>query len=215
MVPSEAVMTLIEEAAAGETPPVRELAVDDIDGMLGAGVLREGGPFELIEGFLVRKDRDAEGGDGMTYGPRHALVVSSLVRLGSLLEPHGYCLRAQLPVVLSETSAPEPDIAILRGTLDDFASRHPGAEDVAAVIEVADHSLAYDRSIRQRLYATAGIPQFWIVNLVDDQLEVFDQPDPEAGSHGRCIGLGPATTAMLTLGPRASLEIPVASLLAP
>jgi hypothetical protein len=209
------VMTLLEELVAGRGPRVLELTVGDVDRMIDAGILQEGAPFELIEGLLVRKDRDASGGDGMAHGVRHALVVSSLARLGPRLEALGCCLRTQLPVVLSGTSAPEPDVAVLRGALRDFAGRHPGPADLVAVIEVADRSLAHDRGTRQRLYAAAGVRQYWIVNLVDDQLEVYEEPIPSAGRYARRSDLGRAATATLALGAGASLEVPVASILGP
>ena len=206
-------MTLLEEVAEGTGPRVRELTVVDIEKMLEAGIIEEGAPFELIEGLLIRKDRDTKEGDGMAHGPRHAVVVSSLAGLGPRLEALGCCLRAQLPIVLSGLSAPEPDIAVLRGKLSDFATRHPGPADVVAVIEVADRSLRFDRGAKQRLYATAGILQYWIANLVDDQLEVYEDPIPSAGRYGRRSNFGPLEVATLAINPEASIELAVASFL--
>lgn len=69
-------------------------------------------------------------------------------------------------------SEPEPDVAIVRGRLDDFSSRHPGPNDVSLVVEVADKTLVTDR-FKAQLYAGAGIPVYWIVNLSERAIEVF------------------------------------------
>ena len=79
-------------------------------------------------------------------------------------------LRAQLPVVLSRFQEPEPDIAILRGSIDHYFERHPRPSDILAIIEVTDHSLAYDRTTKLRLYAAAGIPRYRIVNIPEGAL---------------------------------------------
>ena len=80
-------------------------------------------------------------------------------------------------VVVSDTSEPEPDCCLVRGTPDDYAEEVPQAADVLAVFEVAHSSLRSDRRIKQRLYATAGIPIYVIINLQDEVVEVHQQPD--------------------------------------
>ena len=88
---------------------------------------------------------------------------------------------AQQPITL-ETSEPEPDAAVIRGSRDDCPHSHPGPADVALVIEVADASLERDRAWKRRLYAGAGIPVYWIVNLIEGRLEVY--ADPAASADG-------------------------------
>jgi Uma2 family endonuclease len=77
-------------------------------------------------------------------------------------------------VLLTQDSAPEPDIAIVRGVPRDYMNRHQAAGDVALIIEVADSSLDRDR-LKARIYARAGVPVFWIVNLIENQIEVYSE----------------------------------------
>lgn len=82
---------------------------------------------------------------------------------------------AQEPITTSD-SEPEPDVVVVRGERRRYHDRHPGPEDVALVVEIADTTLQRDRTIKKRLYARAGIPRYWIVNLVDRQIEAYAQP---------------------------------------
>ncbi len=88
-------------------------------------------------------------------------------------------------MTLPPRDEPEPDLAIVSGLPADFALHHPGPADVTCVIEVSGSSLDRDRTVKQRIYATAGIPQYVIVNLVDSHLEVFERPDPAKGRYRR------------------------------
>ena len=85
----------------------------------------------------------------------------------------------QNPIHLDSKSEPEPepDIAIAKFSNDDYRSHHPNAEELFLVIEVADSSLAIDRTVKTPLYAKAGIPEYWIVNIQDRQIEVFSKPE--------------------------------------
>jgi Uma2 family endonuclease len=128
-------------------------------------------------------------------------------------EDRGYHVQAQLPVAVNEISAPEPDVAVIVGALDAYASRHPGPQDVAAVFEVADSSLQYDTTTKRRLYAVAGIPTYWIVNLVDAKVAVNLQPDVASGVYARIQEYRPGDTIRLTIG-QDELAIDIAALLA-
>ena len=77
-------------------------------------------------------------------------------------------------------SEPEPDVAVIRGDLDEYEHSHPGPQDVALVVEVADASLDRDRSIKKQVYARAGIPVYWIVNLPERRIEVYTAPSGPA-----------------------------------
>src|SRR5438093_7932661 len=89
----------------------------------------------------------------------------------------GWDVRAQAPIALDDTSEPEPDVAVVRGTLRDYVAAHPA--DPVLVVEVALTSLDFDREHKASLYARAGRPEYWIVNLVDRVLEVRREPAPE------------------------------------
>jgi Uma2 family endonuclease len=127
-------------------------------------------------------------------------------------ESAGSYLRVQLPVTLSNINAPEPDVAIVRGTEEDYADRYPGPADLFLVIEVADSSLGTDRSTKQRLYATAGIPQYWLVNLPESQVEVYEQPEAALGKYAHQAILKPSQTLSWNLSPTQCLEIKVTEL---
>ena len=180
------VTTFLEEAARGEAPPLMPINVDLYHQMINSGILHDGDSIELIDGLLVRKDRSARGENLMSHGHRHTLLVKLLLRLMvDWCRTCGCHLQIQQPVALSEFNAPEPDLCIVRGREEDFAKRHPGPADLPLVIEVADSSVSTDRSTRQRLYASAGIPVYWIVNIPDAQVEVYEQPDAASGKYLR------------------------------
>jgi hypothetical protein len=171
-------------AALKSTSPERRelvpLTVEQYHGMIEAGILAEGEPIELLDGLLVRRNR----GEGMTTNPLHALVVSQLtMRIVAALAAEPCHARIQSPLTLPPRDEPEPDLAIVVGLPADFAERHPGPADVTCVIEVAGSSLERDRTIKQRIYAVAGIPQYVIANLIGSRVEVFEQPDAREGRY--------------------------------
>ncbi len=138
--------------------------------MVRTGILTDGDPIELLEGWMVRK---------MTTNPAHNFVTQNLRDLIDALHLNGYAISTQGPIATSD-SEPEPDLSIARGTRHTFAQRHPGLGEMVLVAEVADSSLNRDRTWKKRIYARAGIPVYWIINLVDDQIEVFvDATGPE------------------------------------
>jgi Uma2 family endonuclease len=134
--------------------------------MIHAEILGEDDPVELLEGVLVTK---------MPKNPPHSLAThlirEALTRLISL----GWCVNTQEPITLAD-SEPEPDVAVVQGSPRQYSDRHPKAEETALVIEVADSSLSRDRGLKKRIYARAGIPVYWIVNLPERKIEVYSQP---------------------------------------
>ena len=171
-------------------PPVK-ITVDQYHRMIEAGILREGEPIELLDGQLVRRDRAAAGGDPMTVGRRHALAIEMLIDLNPKLKRFGSYVRVQLPVTLSEHQEPEPDGATVRGSTGSYADAHPGPDDISCVIEVADSSLAEDRDRKQRIYADHGIAQYVIVNLVDNVIEEYTEPEVGRGRYARVTPFAP------------------------
>jgi Uma2 family endonuclease len=179
----EQVSTMSIALLRSDAPDSREivpLTVEQYHGMLAAGILAEGEPIELLDGLLVRTNR----GEGMTTNPQHALAVSKLnMLLVALVGARGCHVRVQNPLTLPPRDEPEPDLAIVQGRPADYADRHPGPADAACVIEVAGSSLERDRTIKQRIYATAGIPQYVIVNLLQSRVEVFEKPAVKSGRY--------------------------------
>lgn len=142
------------------------LTLDQYHEMVRAGVLADDAPVELLDGWLITK---------VSRNPPQAIATERPWKVLFRLLPPGWDVMAQQPVTL-ETSEPEPDAAIIRGSRDDYPDRHPGPADVALVVEVADASLDRDRSWKRRLYAGSGIPVYWIVNLIERRVEVYSDP---------------------------------------
>jgi Uma2 family endonuclease len=175
--------TLIHQLVAGAAPAFKQWNVDEFHLMIEKGIIAEGAPFELIDGAVVYKQRGDAGDAPMTHGRRHAAAVRRLAKLERRLDDTGCCIQTQLPVVMHDQQEPEPDACLLRGASEEYDVRKPIASDALVVIEVADTSLDYDRTVKQRVYAAAGIPIFWIVNLRNNTVEVYEQPDASSGEY--------------------------------
>lgn len=120
---------------------------------------------ELIEGQVI---------DRAAMKSPHAIAIDLMdVALQSVLR-EGYYIRQQKPFVISDLSEPEPDIAVVPGMIRDYAEAHPTTATL--LVEVADTSLRYDRTVKDSLYAKAGIAEYWILNLGDRQLEIYVDP---------------------------------------
>ena len=124
---------------------------------------------ELIDGYLVKK---------MVKNPPHVVACVRTVATLSRTAPTGWHTRPGEPIRITGRTEPEPDVALARGAIDDYASRHPEPGDIALVVEVADTTLAKDRR-RRRTYGSAGIPVCWIVNLAGRRVEVYSSPGPD------------------------------------
>lgn len=135
--------------------------------MAEVGILTEEDRVELINGEIIKMS---------PIGSKHAACVSRLTAL--LIRALGdmWIVFPQNPIHLSNDSEPEPDIAVLEFKEDYYASELPKPNDVIFVAEVSDTTLAYDREIKLPLYAAAGIPVYWIIDLEARVIEVYEQP---------------------------------------
>lgn len=143
------------------------LTVDDYHRMGEAGILCQDTRVELIEGEII---------DMSPIGSAHAGTVKQLGNLMKLAVGRAAIVSIQDPLVLSEHSEPEPDIALLRPQDDFYKAAHPQAKDVLLILEVADTSLRYDREIKIPLYARSAIPEFWLVDLENHRLLIHHSP---------------------------------------
>ena len=125
--------------------------------------------------------------------------------------PAGWHLRVEGFVRIPDYNEPEPDLSVVRGESDDYTDHHPGPADIALVVEVADSSLSRDRGEKRDNYARAGIPVYWIVNLVGRQLEVSS--NPTGGAHPPATILGETDSADLVIAGQVVGQIAVANLL--
>lgn len=144
------------------------LSVAQYQELAMTGVLREDDRIELLDGSLIQKPIKT---------PLHDSHIDLLSGLLRQLLPVGWFVRNQNSLVTSD-SVPEPDLAVVRGKPGAYRRFHPTPADAAIVIEVADSSVTTDR-IKGRIYARAGIVEYWIVNLVDWRVERMTGPRPD------------------------------------
>ena len=138
--------------------------------MAEVGVFRSGERVELIGGRIV------------TMSPQNSPHFTAICLAEDALRTifgAGYAVRVQGPLDLSPSSQPEPDIAVVRGRARDYAGGHPAT--ALLVVEISESTLSFDRGEKASLYASAGIPEYWVVNLLDRRLEVHRDPVPMPG----------------------------------
>lgn len=135
--------------------------------MAETGVLKPDSRVELLDGQIV---------DMSPIGPFHGSVVKRLNRLFNSLSNGRWMVSVQDPLLLDELSEPQPDLMLLKPVPDDYFARHPGPGDVLLLIEVADTSLAYDKGEKLVAYGRAGVRETWIINLIDQVIEVYREP---------------------------------------
>jgi Uma2 family endonuclease len=146
--------------------PIHRFSVEQYHRMIELGVLTANDKVELLEGWIV---------DKMPQHPSHGGTTSVLGRKLRGAIPKSWIVREQSPITL-ELSEPEPDITVARGPEERYFAAHPTPEEIAMLAEVSDTTLEYDRTINGPLYAEAGIPYYWIVNLAEFKVEVYSQP---------------------------------------
>ena len=151
-------------------PQLRLWTREEYYKMADAGVFRPGERVELIGGRIVSMSPQ--------YSPHFSGIRLVEDTLRTIFNA-GYDVRVQGPLDLSPASQPEPDVTVVRGTIRDYAKAHPTTAEL--VVEVSESTLAYDRGEKASLYASAGIPDYWVLNLVDRCLEVHRDPVPMTG----------------------------------
>ncbi len=190
-------------------PSLARLKVEQYDQMLELDILEEGTALELIDGYLLEKDR-ADRGKDPQHKNRHSQVVERLkAALGAGCAAAGWHVQQHEPIVVSLWSAPEPDLAVVTCSLESL-EHVPNEENLALIIEVSNGTLDFDRRVRVPLYAAAGVP-LWIVNLVDSAIETYGVADREAATYGKLEVLRPGQ--MLLWEAASPLELAVADIL--
>lgn len=156
----------------------------EFEALMQSGVFEPDERLELLAGELTRRE---------SVGTLHAVAVTLLSEILSRLLPSGMHLRVQLPLALGEYDEPFPDVAVVVGSPRDYLQQHPST--AALVVEVAEASLKTDREVKGSLYASTGIPEYWIVNLKERVVEVYREPTPD-----RKAVYGMAYRAQMVLG---------------
>jgi Uma2 family endonuclease len=181
--------------------PRHRLTRRDYHRMGEAGILGNNDRVELLEGQLV---------DMSPIGPRHAIVTENLMELLVTAFAGQARVRCQDPVVLNDGSEPQPDLALVQRPWRGYPHTHPGPDDIFLLIEVADTSLDFDRTVKLELYARAAIREVWIVDLTTDL--VFVHRGPSGGGYSS-VGRVEAP-AMLGVERLPGVTIPVAEVFA-
>jgi len=138
---------------------------EEYERMISAGVFHPEVRVELIDGEMLE----------MTpQGSRHVTAVRLIEDALRAACAQGYDVRVQMPLAIDLDSEPEPDVAVVGGNPRDYRDAHPST--AVLVVEVADSSLSFDRERKKNMYGRNGIPEYWILNLVNGCLEVYRNP---------------------------------------
>ena len=151
--------------------PIWTVTVAQYHAMIDRGILTSDDAVELLEGIIVQK---------VSKNPPHRIATFITREALRRLVPLGWYVDEQEPITLDK-SEPEPDVAVIRGDTRDYMMRHPGPSDIALVVEIAEATLDRDRILKRRIYATAEIPFYWVMDLNSRRLEVFS--DPKDGTY--------------------------------
>jgi hypothetical protein len=140
--------------------------VDEYHRLIELGFLTENDRLELLDGYLI---------DKMPHNPPHDGTVTRIQRRLTRLLPDELLIRVQCAITTKE-SEPEPDLVVVGGPEDAWDERYPGPQDILLLVEVADSTLDLDRELKLPAYAQARIALYWIVNIVERQIEEYTNP---------------------------------------
>ena len=153
------------------TQSIKYWSVEDYHKLSNFGLLTSNEPTELICGQIVIM---------AAKGMPHVISLQLLaLRLDDFLRDKPFFARTQDPVQLDDSSEPEPDLVVVKGDILTYATHHPYPEDIQLIVEIADTTLVKDCDVKDKLYARANIAEYWVVDLRDRQLHIFQQPTPE------------------------------------
>ena len=170
------------ELLTEEAPLKRHrFTVEEYYAMGDRGIIPSECRTELIDGGVL---------DFPSMGQKCSASIASLIYLLIALDRHEYYVTGSHAARLDDHTAPEPDVMILRARADQYRSGPPAVSDILLVVEVSDATLRFDREVKARLYAKAGIPEYWIVNLVENRIEVHRQPSAEVYAERVVVGPG-------------------------
>ena len=170
--------------------------IDEWHRMGEANIFPPNSRVELINGEIL---------DMPPIGFNHSGHINRLVKLLTKIIPDDVIPSVQNPLQLGDLSEPEPDFMLLKPHEDFYTTRHPIADDVLLLIEVADSSLRFDQNEKLRLYAQHGVPEYWLLNLNDNCLEVYCKPNGEAYAEKSTLHVGDSLT--LSQLPEISMQV--------
>ncbi len=148
----------------------RLITVSEYDRMIEAGIYTENDRIELLNGEIIEL---------MTKGPKHTSANSKIIRFFIRLFDEKVIVRGQDPIRLDDFSQPEPDIVLANWDDKEYAENHPTPADILLVMEISDTTLAYDRDDKAKAYSRNGIRQYLLLNLQNETLEDYREPNAD------------------------------------
>lgn len=187
---------MVLEVTRQVRPQRRLFTIDEYEQMIDAGVFDEDEHIELIKGEIVKM---------AAIGLRHEGCVRRLTKLLERRVGDIAIVSVQNSVRLPAASQPEPDVAVLAWDDEYYSERRATPHDVLLLIEVAESSLRYDRTVKVPLYAVAGISEVWVVDLKGSRIEIYS--DPVGGQYERVKQVGRGETLQILAGSAATLTV--------
>jgi Uma2 family endonuclease len=195
------------EAGLPEGMPYRLTAADYFK-MVDADIIPPHRRVGLWKGQLYEKMSKK-----LPHSGASSLVIMALART----LPEGWCIWPENPVLIDDFTAPLPDVSVVRGTANVYTSRAsvPKADEIGLVVELADTSLRKDLTVSLPIYARAGLPVYWVVNLVARRVEVYSQPvvEGEAARYSVSETFEPGKDVPLVLDGHEVARVPARDLL--
>lgn len=174
-------MTAINQASTVLSPldsiatdALKKWTVEDYHRMSEYGILDSAERTELIAGYVTLMSAKRT--------PHITALRLLATQFDNYLLNRPFFASTQDPIYIDSHSEPEPDLAIIRGSVLDYAEQHPRPEDVVLLVEVADSTLKQDRDIKDKIYASVGIAEYWVQDLKNNCLHVFRNPTPSGYS---------------------------------
>ena len=161
--------------------------VDDYYKLAAVGIIGSEDKVELIKGEIVNMSPS---------NSMHAHVINVLNRKFSKVTGDLFFISVQNPLRIGNYSEPEPDVLLVKPK--SYKDQHPVPNDVLILVEVSASTLRFDQTIKKELYAEAGIPEYWIVNLIDQKVEVYTSPEKNTYLNESSFGLQDVVSAKQT-----------------
>ncbi|MBN9518728.1 Uma2 family endonuclease [bacterium] len=185
----------------GDAASMRRFTVAQYDRMINDGIIDDTDRVELLEGYVVLK---------MPGNPEHDGAVQAVADAFYARRPAGWCYRVQLGVRLAD-SEPQPDFAVVRAPAGTYRQRHPEPADIGLLVEVANTSLVRDTQDKVRMYATAGVPEYWVIDVTNRLVIAYRQP--AGAAYATRTQYGPADAVPFAPAGTHVADIPAAELL--
>jgi Uma2 family endonuclease len=177
----------------------KKFDVEEYHQIINVGIFKEDYAIELIKGEIFEMS---------PVGFKHASCVNKLNQFFSIKFGHEVIISVQNPIKLNNNSEPQPDLVLLKPREDFYSTQHPTPDDIFLLIEVADSSIDYDRNIKLPIYAESKIQEVWLIDLNQNFLEVYKNPQENYYQNMQKL----SSHNIVTLNSPCEIEIPLGKL---